>query len=122
MGAGEGQELHLAWHPQSDNILAVTVRDGLLLIDVDAAREGGGTDLACNQRDLQNGLRLLEMAASSSVSSTVAFSPDGQVLAAAASDGKVMCARGTPHCLDFVHTCHPCTYASVLLESLEDFV
>ncbi|BDA40748.1 probable enhancer of mRNA-decapping protein 4 [Coccomyxa sp. Obi] len=86
---GEGQELHLAWHPQSDNILAVTVKDGLLLIDVEAAREGGGTDVACNQSDLQNGLRLLEMTAGSSLSSTVAFSPDGHLLAAAAFDGKV---------------------------------
>lgn len=120
MGAGEGQELHLAWHPQSDNILAVTVRDGLLLIDVEATREGGSTDVACNQSDLRNGLRLLQMSAGSSISTTVAFSPDGHLLAAAALDGKVTHATGSPHCLQTVHALHPCTCALVLLEPLED--
>ena len=119
MCTGVEQELHLAWHPESDDILAVTVRDGLLLIDVDAAREAGGTDVICSQNDLQNGLTLLEMTAGSSLSSTLAFSPDGHLLAAASLDGKVTHAMGCPHCLNCVHTSRPCTCACLILGPLQ---
>lgn len=89
ISAGEGQELHFAWHPQSSSTLAVTVRDGVLMVDVDTLKAGAGTDVTCKQDELQNGLRLLHTS-SHAPTSSVAFSPDGALVAAAVSDGKVM--------------------------------
>ena len=79
----------MAWHPQSDSTLAVTVRDGLLVVDLKALQEAGSTEVVCDQSTLPSGLRHLHIA-SDLQPSTLDFSPDGHLLAAGAPEGKVM--------------------------------
>lgn len=82
--AGDGQDVHLSWHPLSQNLLAVTARDGLLLIDLEEALSGGQNRLRCSADALPHGVTPMHMGESAQPSA-VAFSPDGALLAAGGS-------------------------------------
>ena len=88
--AGADQDVHLSWHPHSQDLVAVTARDGVLLVGIEQALSGGGTgtivDYAIDA--LPAGLTLLEMEPGAQPSA-VAFSPDGALLAAGGSDCQV---------------------------------
>ncbi len=87
--AGEGQDVHLAWHPASQELLAVTVSGGVLLVDIARAlaERGGSTSLACEEGELLPGV-VQRRFGDNAQTSCVAFSPDGALLATGGSSGK----------------------------------
>jgi WD40 repeat protein len=81
--------VHLAWHPGGGSILAVTVADGLLIINGDVMKAHGSTDVTC-EGTLPSGITHLQGFAGEAPTAA-AFSPDGTMLAAGTSAGRVRC-------------------------------
>ena len=109
--------MHLAWHPTTDDVLAATVRGGVLLVEIARMRAAGGNEaVACEPAALPEGILVRRMG--SARTACVAFSPDGARLAAGGCNGKVgirshqknldpayiYCRRGVPHAC----CTHPC--------------
>ena len=86
--AGEGGDVHLAWHPASDDVLAVTVSGGVLLVEIMRLRAAGGNEsVACEPGALPEGALFRRIG--SARTACVAFSPDGALLATGGADGRV---------------------------------
>lgn len=89
--------MHLAWYRGPN--LAVTVADGLLVVDVEATKSMNGEDVTC-EGSLPLGMTHLRTPGGEAPTS-VAASADGTMLAAGTSLGRVTAepSAAWPHCL-----------------------
>ncbi len=87
-GAGEGQDLHLAWALRPARNLVVTMSNGLLVIDVDATKARNGAEVTCAEGSLPSGVTHLRVDADEAPAA-VAASPDSTLLAAGTPSGRV---------------------------------
>ena len=83
---------HLAWSPASDDVLAVSTLRGALIVTVSEASSSQGSPLEVDPERLPEGSRLLETGAAVTA---LAFSPDGQWLAAGTENGQVCAIEST---------------------------
>ena len=83
---------HLAWSPVSSDVLAVSTQRGALILTVSEAGSSQGLPLEVDAEKLPEGSRLLETDAAITA---LAFSPDGQWLAAGTDNGQVCANEST---------------------------